>query len=175
MARFFTTIVADKAKYPVLLSNGNLIQSGDMQDGRHFAKWHDPFPKPAYLFALVAGDLARIDDKFTTLSGRDVALHIYVQHHNKDKCVHAMDSLKKAMKWDEETYGREYDLDPSHDSVYEAFEDIVRAQDKPIVESQRPWLLPPFWTRLEMPLRPADLPLIEYQRWLEELDIMLTV
>jgi vanillate O-demethylase monooxygenase subunit len=70
---------------------------------------------------------------------------------------------------------RNYDLDPAHDSVYEEFEDIVRGQDKPIVESQRPWLLPPFWTRLEMPLRPADLPLIEYQRWLEELDIMLTV
>jgi len=111
MARFFTTIIADKAKYPVLLSNGNLIRSGDMQDGRHFAKWHDPFPKPAYLFALVAGDLARIEDKFTTMSGRDVTLRIYVQHHNKDKCGHAMDSLKKAMKWDEEQYGREYDLD----------------------------------------------------------------
>ncbi len=111
MSRFFTTIIADKKKYPVLLSNGNLIGSGEMKDGRHFAKWHDPFPKPAYLFALVAGDLARIEDKFTTMSGRDVTLHIYVQHHNKDKCDHAMDSLKKAMKWDEETYGREYDLD----------------------------------------------------------------
>ncbi|MGC1455504.1 MAG: aminopeptidase N [Nitrospirota bacterium] len=111
MSRFFITIVADKKKLPVLLSNGNLIGSGEMKDGRHFAKWHDPFPKPAYLFALVAGDLARIEDKFTTMSGRGVTLHIYVQHHNKDKCDHAMDSLKKAMKWDEETYGREYDLD----------------------------------------------------------------
>ncbi len=111
MARFFITIIADKAKVPVLLSNGNLIGSGEMKDGRHFAKWHDPFPKPAYLFALVAGNLARIEDRFTTMSGRDVTLHIYVQHHNKDKCDHAMDSLKKAMKWDEETYGREYDLD----------------------------------------------------------------
>jgi aminopeptidase N len=111
MARFFTTIVGDKKKYPVLLSNGNLIGSGDLKDGRHFAKWHDPFPKPAYLFALVAGDLARIEDKFTTLSGRDVTLHIYIQHHNKDKCAHAMESLKLAMKWDEENYGREYDLD----------------------------------------------------------------
>ncbi|MBS1128291.1 MAG: aminopeptidase, partial [Nitrospirae bacterium] len=111
LAKFMTTIVADKKKYPVLLSNGNLIGSGDLQDGRHFAKWHDPFPKPAYLFALVAGDLARIEDRFTTLSGREVTLHIYVQHHNRDKCGHAMDSLKKAMKWDEETYGREYDLD----------------------------------------------------------------
>jgi aminopeptidase N len=111
MARFFTTIVADKSKYPVLLSNGNLIKSGEMQGGRHFAMWHDPFPKPAYLFALVAGDLAHIEDTFTTMSGRDVMLRIYVQHHNKDKCGHAMESLKKAMKWDEDTYGREYDLD----------------------------------------------------------------
>ncbi len=111
MARFFTTIVADKKKYPVLLSNGNRIGSGDLAGGRHFAKWHDPFPKPSYLFALVAGDLARIRDSFTTRSGRSVDLNIYVQHHNKDKCAHAMESLKTAMKWDEETYGREYDLD----------------------------------------------------------------
>ena len=111
MARFFTTIIADKKKLPALLSNGNLIGSGEMKDGRQFAKWHDPFPKPAYLFALVAGDLARIEDRFTTMSGREVTLHIYVQQHNKDKCDHAMDSLKKAMKWDEDTYGREYDLD----------------------------------------------------------------
>jgi len=111
MAQFFTTIVGDKKKYPVLLSNGNLIGSGVLKDGRHFAKWHDPFPKPSYLFALVAGDLARIEDKFTTMSGRDVTLHIYVQRHNKDKCAHAMESLKLAMKWDEEAYGREYDLD----------------------------------------------------------------
>ena len=111
MARFFTTIVADKKKYPVLLSNGNLIGSGDLKDGKHFAKWHDPFPKPAYLFALVAGDLACIEDRFTTMSGRDVTLRIFVQHHNRDRCGHAMESLKLAMKWDEEAYGREYDLD----------------------------------------------------------------
>ncbi len=111
MARFFTTIVADKARYPVLLSNGNLIDSGDLKDGKHFAKWHDPFPKPAYLFALVAGALACIEGGFTTLSGRKVTLRIFVQHHNKDKCGHAMESLKLAMKWDEMTYGREYDLD----------------------------------------------------------------
>jgi len=111
LSRFMTTIIADKEKYPVLLSNGNPIKRGDLQDGRHLVTWHDPFPKPAYLFALVAGDLARIDDRFTTMSGREVALHIYVQHHNKDKCGHAMESLKKAMKWDEEVYGREYDLD----------------------------------------------------------------
>jgi aminopeptidase N len=111
LARFFTTIVADKKKYPVLLSNGNLIGKGDLPDGRHFAKWHDPFPKPAYLFALVGGDLSRIEDRFTTMSGREVSLHIYVQHHNKEKCGHAMESLKQAMKWDEVVYGREYDLD----------------------------------------------------------------
>jgi aminopeptidase N len=111
MARFFTTIVADKEKYPVLLSNGNLISSGSLTDGKHFAKWHDPFPKPAYLFALVAGDLACIRDSFTTMSGKKIDLNIFVQHHNKDKCAHAMESLKLAMKWDEETYGREYDLD----------------------------------------------------------------
>ncbi len=111
MARFMTTIVADKANYPVLLSNGNLIDTGDLKDGKHFAKWHDPSLKPAYLFALVAGDLARIEDRFRTMSGREVALQIYVQHHNKDKCGHAMESLKKAMRWDEEQYGREYDLD----------------------------------------------------------------
>ena len=111
MARFFTTIVADKRKYPVLLSNGNLMSSGDLKDGKHFAKWHDPFPKPAYLFALVAGNLDRIRDSFTTMSGKKVDLSIFVQHHNRDKCAHAMESLKLAMKWDEETYGREYDLD----------------------------------------------------------------
>lgn len=111
LARFFTTIVADKRKFPVLLSNGNLIGKGDLPDNRHFAKWHDPFPKPAYLFALVGGDLSRIEDTFTTMSGRNVDLHIYVQHHNRTKCGHAMESLKQAMKWDEEVYGREYDLD----------------------------------------------------------------
>ncbi len=111
MSRFFTTIVADKKTHPVLLSNGNRIGSGDLPDGRHFVKWHDPSLKPAYLFALVAGDLARIEDSFTTMSGRKVDLHIYVQHHNREKCGHAMESLKKAMQWDEEVYGREYDLD----------------------------------------------------------------
>ena len=111
MARFTTTIEADKARYPVLLSNGNLMDSGDLEGGRHWAAWEDPFPKPAYLFALVAGDLAVIKDTFTTASGRAVDLHLYVQHHNVDKCEHAMRSLKNAMAWDERTYGREYDLD----------------------------------------------------------------
>lgn len=111
MALFTTTLVADKDKYPVLLSNGNPVASGDYDDGRHWAKWHDPFKKPCYLFALVAGDLSFIEDHYTTISGSDVLCRIYVQHHNIDKCDFAMTSLKKSMQWDEETYGREYDLD----------------------------------------------------------------
>jgi len=113
LAKYTTTIVGDKAKHPVLLSNGNLVGSGVLESdsSKHWAKWEDPFPKPTYLFALVAGNLERIEDSFTTMSGRQVALHIYVQSHNIDKCEHAMLSLKKAMKWDEDVYGREYDLD----------------------------------------------------------------
>lgn len=108
---FTTTVVADNVRYPVLLSNGNLIEQGELPDGRHCATWHDPFRKPSYLFALVAGDLACIRDSFVTCSGREVDLRIYVQQHNRDKCDHALLSLKKAMRWDEQTYGREYDLD----------------------------------------------------------------
>ena len=108
---FTVTIVADREKYPVLLSNGNLMEAGELPDGRHFARWHDPFPKPSYLFAMVAGNLACISDSFSTCLGREVALHIYVHEHNRSKCEHAMRSLKKAMRWDEETFGREYDLD----------------------------------------------------------------
>ncbi len=111
MALFTTTIIADKEKYPVLLSNGNPEDSGEYDDGRHWAKWRDPFKKPCYLFALVAGDLGFIEDHYTTKSGRDVLCRIYVQHHNIDQCDHAMVSLKKSMQWDEDTYGREYDLD----------------------------------------------------------------
>jgi aminopeptidase N len=111
MARYTTTIVADKTQYPVLLSNGNWCDGGELASNRHWAKWEDPFPKPTYLFALVAGDLARIEDQFITQSRRVVTLQIYVQPHNIDKCQHAMRSLKKAMRWDEEVYGREYDLD----------------------------------------------------------------
>ena len=111
MALFTTTIIADKEKYPVLLSNGNPDDAGELDDGRHWAKWLDPFKKPSYLFALVAGDLAYIEDHYKTTSGRDVLCRIYVQHHNIDQCDHAMNSLKKSMKWDEDTYGREYDLD----------------------------------------------------------------
>ena len=111
MALFTTTIIADKAKYPVLLSNGNPVESGDLDNGRHWAKWQDPFKKPCYLFALVAGDLSYIEDQFVTMSGRTVQCRIYVQHHNIDQCDHAMQSLKKSMLWDEEIFGREYDLD----------------------------------------------------------------
>ncbi|WEK07051.1 MAG: aminopeptidase N [Candidatus Pseudomonas colombiensis] len=111
MSKFTTTVVAEQHRYPVLLSNGNPIASGPGEDGRHWATWEDPFMKPAYLFALVAGDLWCVEDSFTTMNQRDVALRIYVEPENIDKCQHAMNSLKKSMRWDEETYGREYDLD----------------------------------------------------------------
>jgi len=111
MSVFTTTIVADKQKYPVLLSNGNDIAHGDLDDGRHWVSWEDPFRKPCYLFALVAGDLKHIEDKFTTCTQRDITLRIFVEEKDLDKCDHAMDSLKHAMRWDEEVYGREYDLD----------------------------------------------------------------
>jgi aminopeptidase N len=111
MSKFTTTLSAAQHDYPVLLSNGNPIASGSEEGGRHWATWEDPFMKPAYLFALVAGDLWCVEDSFTTMSNREVALRIYVEPENIDKCQHAMDSLKKSMKWDEEVYGREYDLD----------------------------------------------------------------
>jgi aminopeptidase N len=111
MAEFTTTIVADKSRFPVLLANGNPVGSGEQSDGKHWVTWHDPFVKPAYLFAMVAGDLRHIEDSFTTASGRDVCLRIFVEEKDLDKCHFAMDALKKAMKWDEEVYGREYDLD----------------------------------------------------------------
>ncbi|HIO97391.1 MAG TPA: aminopeptidase N, partial [Leucothrix sp.] len=115
MGKFTTTIRADKKTNPVMLSNGNLIDSGDIssegQNGRHFAKWQDPFKKPAYLFALVAGDLEHVTDSYTTASGKDVTLEIYTEAHNIDKCDHAMQSLKRAMAWDEQRFGLEYDLD----------------------------------------------------------------
>nr|WP_294976835.1 aminopeptidase N [uncultured Pseudomonas sp.] len=111
MSTFTTTVIAEQHRYPVLLSNGNPIGSGPAEDGRHWATWEDPFMKPAYLFALVAGDLWCVEDSFTRQSGRDVTLRIYVEPENIDKCDHAMVSLKKSMRWDEEVYGREYDLD----------------------------------------------------------------
>ena len=111
MSVFTVTVEAERESYPVLLSNGNLFESQDIADGRHRAVWHDPFPKPAYLFALVAGDLAHLQDSFTTVGGRKVTLRIYVEEKDLDKCDHAMRSLKQSMRWDEEIYGREYDLD----------------------------------------------------------------
>lgn len=111
MSIFTTTVIAEQHRYPVLLSNGNPVGSGPAEDGRHWATWEDPFMKPAYLFALVAGDLWCVEDTFTRQSGRDVTLRIYVEPENIDKCDHAMVSLKKSMRWDEEVYGREYDLD----------------------------------------------------------------
>eukprot|EP00210_Caulerpa_lentillifera_P008294 g7915.t1 len=111
MSKYDVRIEAEKTQYPVLLSNGNLTSKGDLPNGRHFTNWTDPFPKPCYLFALVAGDLACVEDSFTTSSDRLVTLRIYVQHHNKTKCSHAMNSLKQAMKWDQDRFGLEYDLD----------------------------------------------------------------
>ncbi|MDD3814346.1 MAG: aminopeptidase N [Desulfocapsaceae bacterium] len=111
MARFTTRIEADVITCPVLLSNGNLVEKGILQAGRHYAVWQDPFPKPCYLFALVAGNLVCLEDRFVTRAGRDVLLQIYVESRNQRKCDHAMQSLKKAMRWDEEVFGLEYDLD----------------------------------------------------------------
>jgi len=112
MAVYTTRIEAEKADAPVLLANGNLVASGDVPGtARHFAVWHDPFPKPSYLFALVGGKLACVEDRFRTMSGRDVTLRIYVEPGKESRCVYAMDSLKRAMRWDETAFGREYDLD----------------------------------------------------------------
>ena len=111
MTRFKTTLIADKQRYPVLLSNGNRTGQGELDDGRHWVSWEDPFAKPCYLFALVAGQLECVSDEFVTMSGRRIDLEIFVEKHNIDKCAHAMQSLKNAMHWDEETYGLEYDLD----------------------------------------------------------------
>jgi aminopeptidase N len=111
MACFNVRIEADKRQYPVLLSNGNPKEKGGLPDGRHYASWDDPYPKPCYLFALVAGGLKHIEDRHTTPSGRAVQLRIYVEPENIDKCDHAMRSLINAMIWDEKQYGREYDLD----------------------------------------------------------------
>jgi aminopeptidase N len=120
MTIFTTTIIASK-KYPILLSNGNLIDSWEIDESRHFTKWNDPFKKPSYLFALVAWDLGKISDTFTTMSGKVVDLHIFSEHGNESKCLHAMESLKKSMKWDEDTYGREYDLGVFHIVAVDSF------------------------------------------------------
>lgn len=111
MSIFTTTVVAEASRYPVLLSNGNAIARGEEEGGRHWVTWEDPFRKPSYLFALVAGDLVSVDDRFTTCSQRDITLRIFVEAKDQDKCDHAMQSLKNAMRWDEQVFGREYDLD----------------------------------------------------------------
>ena len=111
MAVYTTRIEADKTEAPVLLSNGNLIECGDLPGGRHFAVWNDPHPKPSYLYALVGGNLGHVEDNFRTMSGREVVLRIYVEPGKETRCGYAMDSLKRAMRWDEEKFGREYDLD----------------------------------------------------------------
>ncbi|TRX03615.1 aminopeptidase N [Candidatus Methylobacter oryzae] len=111
MTSFTTTLVGDKDRYPVLLSNGNKVAQGELPNNRHWVTWEDPFNKPCYLFALVAGQLECIADRFTTQSGREIDLQIFVEKHDIDKCDHAMQSLKNAMRWDEQVYGREYDLD----------------------------------------------------------------
>ncbi len=109
---FYTTkIIADKSENAVLLSNGNLVESGDLEGGKHYAIWHDPFKKPCYLFALVAGNLEVIEDTYQTLDEREIDLKIYVERKNIDKCDHAMESLKKSMHWDEQRFGLIYDLD----------------------------------------------------------------
>ena len=111
MAKFSVLLIGDKSRYPVMLSNGNKIAVGELKNNRHWVKWEDPFPKPCYLFALVAGQLKCVEDTYTTASGRKAKLQIFVEHHDVDKCGHAMQSLKHAMAWDETIYGREYDLD----------------------------------------------------------------
>ena len=111
MAVYTTRIEANKDEAPVLLANGNLVEQGDLPDGRHFAVWHDPWPKPSYLYALVGGKLAVVEDTFTTMSGREVALRLFVEPGKEEFCDFAMDSLKRSMRWDEEAFGREYDLD----------------------------------------------------------------
>lgn len=111
MSTFTTTVIGDKDAQPVLLSNGNPVEYGDLPENRHYVTWHDPFPKPSYLFALVAGDLEKREDHFITMSGRKVTLQIWVEKEDLEKTEFAMGALKRAMQWDEETYGREYDLD----------------------------------------------------------------
>ncbi|HUS24059.1 MAG TPA: aminopeptidase N, partial [Candidatus Binatia bacterium] len=111
LARFSVRLEAERTRFPVLLANGNCIEQGDAGGGRHFARWEDPFPKPCYLFALVAGDLACVEDRFVTASGRAVQLRFYVDRGNEDRVGHAIESLKHAMRWDEQAYGLEYDLD----------------------------------------------------------------
>ncbi|MDZ4813849.1 MAG: M1 family aminopeptidase, partial [Pseudomonadota bacterium] len=111
MTRYAVTLRADRERFPVLLCNGNPVERGDLEGGRHFARWIDPWPKPSYLFALVAGRLAHIEDRLRTMEGREVILRIYAEDSAIGRCQHAMDCLKRSMRWDEEKFGRAYDLD----------------------------------------------------------------
>ena len=111
LSTYRVRLEADKAEAPVLLANGNLESAGEAEGGRHWAVWRDPFKKPCYLFAVVAGDLAHVADAFVTMSGRRVALGVYVEHGREERAAYAMDALKRAMAWDERAFGREYDLD----------------------------------------------------------------
>jgi aminopeptidase N len=120
MSRFHVRIEADTT-YPILLSNGNKIAEGELENNRHFTEWDDPFLKPTYLFALVAADLEQIHETFTTMSGRVVDLYIFVDHGKAPEALHAMESLKRSMRWDEVTFGREYDLDVFHIVATESF------------------------------------------------------
>ena len=110
LSLFKTKIIANKISYPTLLSNGHLIDYGDLDEGRHFVTWEDPFPKPSYLFALVAGNLACVEDSFETMSCKNICLKIYVEQGEELRCGHAMLALKNAMAWDEKRFGLEYDL-----------------------------------------------------------------
>ena len=127
MSAFTCRVEADKTKFPILLSNGNEVGRGESGD-RHWASFEDPFKKPSYLFALVAGDLGGIQGTFTTKSGRDVDLRIWSEHRNCDQLDWSLESLKRAMKWDEETYGLEYDLDVYHVVAVEDFNMGVRVR-----------------------------------------------
>ncbi|ABC64817.1 aminopeptidase N [Erythrobacter litoralis] len=111
LSTYSVRMEGEKAQFPILLCNGNKVEEGELEDGRHFAEWHDPWPKPSYLFALVAGDLVANSSTFTTMSGRDVELNVWVRDGDLPRTDHAMESLKKSMQWDEETFDREYDLD----------------------------------------------------------------
>ncbi len=126
LAVYTVTLRADRARYPVLLANGNQVASGTDDDGRHWTRWHDPYPKPCYLFAVVAGDVAQLEDRFVTQSGRSIALKIYASPDRIASCRHAMASLRRAMRWDEEEYGLEYDLHAYH---IVALDDHVGAQE----------------------------------------------
>ena len=127
--KYTCRIEADKAVFPVLLSNGNLMETGDSGGGRHWARWEDPFPKPCYLFAVVAGNLALTEDRFKTKSGRDVALRIWTEWHNASKTAWAMRCLQRAFQWDEERWGLEYDLDLFNIVVIDRF-NLVAMENK---------------------------------------------